>query len=358
MPSGAGPHRLIADRYALDSVLDQRGSGVVWRARDRASNRVVAVEELRPPPGLALTELAGLAARMRRDVEAAARLDHAGAAGVLGLVEEAGQPFLVTELAEGTTLRELVGRHGPLPARRAAQIGLELLAVLDAARRLGVVHGGIDAGRVLVGPDGAARLTGFGAPTLTGTGGAPGGPAAPVLAPERAQGGPAEAAGDVWSVGAVMHYAVTGLPPAGDQGRAALVAEEPAAPAGWLAPVLAVLLAASPTARPPAAEAHALLGEALRSSQLTPTGAREAPRPAALPTAEPAAPGPATAPWEPWPAGATAATSAGATAAGTGAAWGGAGAGAMGAGAMGAAAAWGAGPAGAAGTATAATEAA
>jgi len=285
MPPGAGPHRLIADRYVLESVLDERGSGVVWRARDRALDRVVAVEELRPPPGLAVAELAGLVTRVRQDVEAAARLDHPGAARVLGLVEAAGQPFLVTELAEGTTLRELVDRHGPLPLRRTAQIGLELLAVLDAARRLGVVHGSITPGTVLVGTSGATRVTGFGTPALSGAGVLPVNPGAPELA----SGRPAGPAADVWSVGAVMHYAVTGLLP---DGEPASGAEEPLpAAAGWLAPVLAVLLAASPSTRPPVAEARALLEQALRTTQVAAASSGGAPRPTALPATHSWAPG-------------------------------------------------------------------
>ena len=285
MPPGAGPHRLIAGRYVLESVLDERGSGVVWRARDRALDRVVAVEELRPPPGLAVVELAGLVTRVRQDVEAVARLDHPGAARVLGLVEAAGQPFLVTELAEGTTLRELVDRHGPLPLRRTAQIGLELLAVLDAARRLGVVHGSITPGTVLVGASGATRVTGFGTPALSGAGAPPVNPGAPELA----SGQPAGPAADVWSVGAVMHYAVTGLLP---DGEPASGAEEPLpAAAGWLAPVLAVLLAASPSTRPPVAEARALLEQALRTTQVAAASSGGAPRPTALPAAQSWAPG-------------------------------------------------------------------
>ncbi len=219
----------------------------------------MAVKELQRPSGLPPEELPGLTARIRRDVAAAAGLEHPGATAVLDLVEEAGRPFVVMELVDGTTVQELVGRHGALSVRRAAWIGLDLLAVLRAAHALGVVHGNVHPGGVLVATDGTTKLTGLGTASLPRPPGS--GPAGAVLAPERARGGPASAAADVWSVGAVMHNAATGQAPdpaagPGQAGRA-----------GWLTPVLTRLLSAEAAARPTAAEAYALVEQAISEAR-------------------------------------------------------------------------------------------
>jgi hypothetical protein len=254
MWQGAG--RLVADRYALEAELHGGGLGGVWRARDLAGDRPVALKRLRRPDWLPAAELPSLAARVRREVAAAATVRHPALAAVHRLVDDDGRPVVVMELVDGVTLHELVRRHGGLPPRRAAQLAVEVLAALAALHRAGVLHGAVSPGSVLVTPAGAAKLVGAGTgflqlhpralAALAGT------RRSRVLAPELAAGEPPGPAVDVWASGATLQYAAAGRPPAGDAGPA------PELP-GWLGSVLGRLLAATPAERPAAGEAARLL---------------------------------------------------------------------------------------------------
>lgn len=257
MWQGAGG-RIVADRYALEAVLHGRGLGVVWRARDLAGDRPVVVKRLRPPDWLPAAELPSLAARIGREVAAAAAVRHPAVAAVYDLVDEGGQPAVVMELVDGVTLHELVRRHGPLPPRRVAQLGAEALAGLAALHQAGVLHGAVSPGTVLVTPTGTAKLVGAGSSVLRlhprAIAAAAGSSPSRVLAPELVAGEPPGPAVDVWAGGATLHYAVTGRPPMGHGA--------PPGPAGELGPVLARLLAPDPAERPSAALAAELLTEA------------------------------------------------------------------------------------------------
>ena len=252
--------RSVADRYALETMLHGRGLGVIWRARDLDTGRPVALKQLRPPDWLPAEELPRLAATIRNEVAVAAGVHHPALAYLYDMVLQHREPFLVMELVDGVTLHELVGRHGPLPPRRVAQLGIDVLGALAALHQVGVLHGAVSPGCLLVTTAGAARLVGVGTGAVrldprALRGGAT--TSSRVLAPELRTGGPAGPGVDVWAVGATLHYAATGSPPAGDVGTGqAWVAPEVA---DWLAQALARLLAADPSERPTAADAARML---------------------------------------------------------------------------------------------------
>jgi Protein kinase domain len=271
--------RSVADRYALETVLHGRGLGVIWRARDLDTGRPVALKQLRPPDWLPAEELPRLAATIRHEVAVAAGVHHPALAYLYDMVMQHGEPFLVMELVDGTTLHELVGRHGPLPPRRVAQLGADALGALAALHQVGVLHGAVSPGSVLVTAAGAARLVGVGTGAVrldprALRGGAT--TSSRVLAPELRAGGPAGPGVDVWAAGATLHYAATGSPPTGDlrTGQAWVAPEV----ADWLALVLARLLAADAAERPTAADAaRMLLGAAPDHAQAPEAGAVSAP---------------------------------------------------------------------------------
>ena len=130
----------------------------------------------------------------------AASLDHPGLVGLHDVVVQDGVVYVATELVDALTLDELIARHGPLPVRRVAQLGLELLDALEAAHTAGLAHLDLRPGCVLVAADGRARLAGVGLATLRTDPGVERATTA-FLAPEQVRGDPAGPPTDLWAWG-------------------------------------------------------------------------------------------------------------------------------------------------------------
>ncbi|WP_345433974.1 serine/threonine-protein kinase [Actinoallomurus vinaceus] len=257
MPSSA--ERTIAGRYRLLDSLGRGGMGIVWHARDEYLQRDVAVKEILLPDGLDDATRAGLLERFVREARAAAHLDHPAIISVYDVVTEDDLPWIVMRLVRGGSLDQLVREHGPLPPDRVATIGLQMLDALDTAHAAGILHRDVTPRNVLVGDDDRIVLTDFGiaamegATALTQTGALIGSPG--YIAPERLRGRPAGPESDLWSLGAVLHFAVEGGPAYTAGEIPALIGmvltEEPEPPtrAGPLAPVLKGLLIKDPATR-------------------------------------------------------------------------------------------------------------
>jgi serine/threonine protein kinase len=158
MPSEAA-ERLVAGRWMLHTALRRGPAGVIWRATEVAGGRRLAVEELRlpAPPDPADPGQSALWDRVAAEAQAAASLDHPGLVGLEDVVVEDGVVYVATELVDAAlTLDELVARNGPLPVRRVARLGLELLDALEAAHTAGLAHLDLRPGNVLVTADGRA----------------------------------------------------------------------------------------------------------------------------------------------------------------------------------------------------------
>jgi eukaryotic-like serine/threonine-protein kinase len=266
VPALTGPDRVIARRYRLLSVLGRGGMGTVWRAYDDVLDRLVAIKEVSPPPDVTSDEGQMLRERTLREARTAARLNHPNVVTIYDVVEDGEKPWIVMELVESRSLRDIVERDGPLPPTRVAAIGLQLLAALRAAHGLGIVHRDVKPGNVLIDADGRAVLGDFGiaravgSPSLTRSGVLVGSPS--YIAPERASGQRGGPASDLWSLGATLYTAVEGRPPYERDGAwatlNAVITQDPDPPerAGPLWPALSELLRRDPDRRlrPQAAE--------------------------------------------------------------------------------------------------------
>ncbi|MGW0084877.1 protein kinase domain-containing protein [Streptomyces sp. NPDC003393] len=268
MPWGApvsdepGRERVIAGRYRLLSPLGEGGMGTVWRARDEVLRREVAVKEVRAPAGLPGPDVERMYARLEREAWAAARVAHSNVVTVYDVAMEGGRPWIVMELIRGLSLADLLEAEGPLPARRAAHIGAEVLAALRSAHEAGVLHRDVKPGNVLMANDGRVVLTDFGiamvegSSALTMTGEVIGSPE--FLAPERALGRTPGPESDLWSLGVLLYAAVEGSSPFRQDTPLstlrAVVDDElpPPRRAGPLAPVIEGLLRKDPAERLPA----------------------------------------------------------------------------------------------------------
>jgi eukaryotic-like serine/threonine-protein kinase len=284
-------HRVVAGRYALDGVLGRGGMGTVWLATDQVLERRVALKELTFSVELTDEERAILRERTMREARAAARLDHPHVATVYDVVEEDGKPWLVMKHVPARSLQEILELEGPLPPVAVARIGLDLLAALEAAHAIGIVHRDVKPANVLVSADGRACLTDFGIATTTGDsslttyGTLIGSPS--YMAPERANGEEPRPSVDLWSLGATLYAAVEGRPPF-NRGEAmatllSVVSEHPAPVlrAGPLEPVLSGLLTKDPARRTSAAAARSLLEDVVAGRAAAPAAPPAQPPPPA-----------------------------------------------------------------------------
>jgi serine/threonine protein kinase len=285
VPHDKGKGRLVGGRYRLTAVVGRGGMGTVWRAHDELLDRDVAVKEVLLPPGLEAAERDILYQRTFREARASARLSHPGVVTVHDVVWEEGRPWIIMEFVRARPLQEIIDQDGPLPPRRVAEIGLQLLEALNHAHAAGILHRDVKPSNVMVSGDGRALLTDFGVAqmpgevTLTQTGLVMGSPA--YIAPERAQGDKAMPASDLWALGATLYTAVEGRSPyeRGDAmaALAATLTEDPPPPrrAERLGPIIQGLLVRDPARRMPAAAALPLLasvasGDHTRFPQQTP----------------------------------------------------------------------------------------
>ncbi|MFB7504178.1 MULTISPECIES: serine/threonine-protein kinase [Streptomyces] len=255
----ANPGRLVAGRYRLLSPLGEGGMGTVWRARDEALRREVAVKEVRAPAGLPAAKAERMYARLEREAWAAARITARGVITVHDVVTDEGRPWIVMELVRGRSLSDLLAAGGALPPREAARIGAEVLAALRAAHDAGVLHRDVKPANVLLADDGRVVLSDFGIALVQGdtaltlTGEVVGSPE--YIAPEQALGRTPDSAADLWSLGVLLYTVVQGRSPFRQDTALntlrAVVDTDPPHPhrAGPLTPLIAGLLRKDPAER-------------------------------------------------------------------------------------------------------------
>jgi serine/threonine protein kinase/WD40 repeat protein len=237
-PPDDPPGPAIRFRVPGHEVLEEiarGGMGVVYRARERKTQRIVALKMLRPR----LADEDGMRERFRLEASAAAALHHPAILPVYRVDESENMPFFTMKLAGGGTLAERRDHfHGRW--REIAGLMITLAGAVQHAHQHGVLHRDLKPANVVFDDDGRAYLTDFGlvklidgVSDLTGSQGFLGTPhyASPEVAASSA--GAATVASDVWSLGAILYELLAGHPPFEAPGLASLlrrVAEDPPAP--------------------------------------------------------------------------------------------------------------------------------
>jgi predicted ATPase len=265
--------------YEVLEPLGQGGMGLVYKARQKSLDRLVALKFL--PPECAQDPV--WLARFRREAVTASALNHPHICTIYDTGEWAGRPFLSMELIDGRTLETLIGQRSP--AEELARLVGQAAKALAAAHAAGIVHRDIKPANLMVRPDGFVKVLDFGlARRLPGAGTpgpAPGSQATDpgtrvgtllYMSPEQARAEPVGPASDIFSLGLVLYELATGQHPfLADSPFSilhAIAAQPPVPPARLNLEVPAALdalilqmLAKDPRLRPTAAEVDAALAE-------------------------------------------------------------------------------------------------
>ncbi len=211
----AAPAPLVLDRYRLHHRLGAGAYGTVWMAGDERLERDVAVK-IMPRDRI-------VSGRFEREARAAARLSHPAIVTLYEAAVDDDGAYLVSELVRGAALDHLLAA-GQLSDQNVVAIGIALCDALEHAHGQGVVHRDVKPSNVLVPdhpvtPDQCVKLTDFGVAhviggdSLTMTGDVVGTPA--YMSPEQAEGLPAGASADLFSLAVVLYEALTGVNPVG-----------------------------------------------------------------------------------------------------------------------------------------------
>ncbi len=206
-------------RYEIIRELGRGAMGAVFQARDPQIDRIVAIKVILTE-SVSKAELENFKQRFHREARAAGKMSHAGIVTIHDIAEDkSGRPYLVMEFIEGRTLEKMMEEHGaqkPVLAAHALDIGIQVAEALDYAHRRGVVHRDIKPANILLTEEGVAKIADFGiakmeGTQLTQTGHMLGTPA--FMSPEQFSGAAIDARSDLFSLGAILYWMLTGAKP-------------------------------------------------------------------------------------------------------------------------------------------------
>ncbi len=201
-------------RYDIERVIGTGGMGIVFRAFDTELHRVVALKVL----AKYLSTNAAARRRFAREAQAAAAVLHPNVLPIHNVEADGATPYLVMQYVSGQSLQARVDRDGPLDAADVLRIAKQTAEALAAAHHQGLIHRDVkpanilledETDRVVLGDFGLARATDDASLTRTGiVAGTP-----HYMSPEQASGEAVSAQSDLFSLGSVMYFMLTGHPP-------------------------------------------------------------------------------------------------------------------------------------------------
>src|SRR6185436_5313535 len=200
--------------YELQGFIGRGSSGAVYRARQLAVDREVAIKILHPH----LARESRVVRRLQREARTTARLAHPHIVSAVDMGETDGRWWYAMELVDGPSLAQRLRSEGRVREREALRLFIPLCEALEHLWEHGVVHRDINPGNILIDKAGGARLADLGLavaeddPSITGTGGTLG--TTHYISPEQAvDPRKADVKSDIWSFGATLYHAMCGRPP-------------------------------------------------------------------------------------------------------------------------------------------------
>lgn len=211
---------LLAERYRVVAPIGEGAHATTWRGRDERLDRPVAIKMLHAH----LASDPVFVERFRAEAKVAASVRQSNVVDVYDFGQQDGTLYIVMQYVDGEDLKSLIQRSAPMPIREVRRIIGNVLDGLQAIHAAGIVHRDIKPQNVLIGSDGAARVTDFGIADVPGTAGLTGEGltlgTVDYMAPEQAQGMALTPAADLYATGVMLYEMLTGtLPFAGRSSR-------------------------------------------------------------------------------------------------------------------------------------------
>lgn len=213
---------LLEQRYRIDSLLARGGMSSVYRGTDTRLDRPVAIKIMDPR----FADDRSFVDRFEREARSAARLHHPNIVTVHDQGVDGQHAYLVMELLDGGTVRDLLDQRGKLDVALALSVAEQMLEALSAAHTAGLVHRDVKPENLLIGragtpPVGVVKVADFGLVRAVASTGATSSSVilgtVGYLSPEQVTAGAAGMRGDVYSAGIVLYELLTGqVPYSGD----------------------------------------------------------------------------------------------------------------------------------------------
>ena len=205
--------RYIGNRYEILEKIGNGGMATVYKAKCHVLNRFVAVKVLKEE----FTTDEEFIRRFNIEAQSAAGLTHPNIVSVYDVGHEDNIYYIVMELIQGKTLKQIISESGILPWKWSVNIAIQIASALEAAHKNNIVHRDIKPHNIIITEDGVAKVTDFGIAkavsnsTITAFGTTIG--SVHYFSPEHARGGYTDAKSDLYSLGIVMYEMLTGRVP-------------------------------------------------------------------------------------------------------------------------------------------------
>ena len=205
--------RLIANRYEIIEKVGNGGMATVYRAKDNMLNRFVAVKILKDE----FTTDQEFIKRFNSEAQAVASITNPNIVAVYDVGNEGNLYYIVMELVQGKTLKEVIQEEGRLSWKWSLRVAIQIAEALESAHKNNIIHRDIKPHNIIITEDGMAKVTDFGIAkavsnsTITAFGTTLG--SVHYFSPEHARGGFTDAKSDLYSLGVVMYEMLTGKVP-------------------------------------------------------------------------------------------------------------------------------------------------
>lgn len=205
--------RMLANRYELIRKIGSGGMAVVYQAYDTSLDRQVAIKLLREE----YADDPDFIRRFQKEAKAVARLSHQNIVNIYDFGESDGVTYLVMEYVEGSTLKEIIAQHGPLPISQVIDYSIQICYGMAQAHNQQIVHKDIKPHNIMIDRNHVVKVTDFGIAqamnnlTMTHNKGILG--SAHYFSPEQARGDHVDFESDIYSLGIVMYEMVSGKVP-------------------------------------------------------------------------------------------------------------------------------------------------